>query len=147
MMAHTKKPDTQGVINRDVNAAQRAAEAVKLRAKKLTYEEIARQCGYANHGACRKAVLREMNRVIVTNVEELRREQLNELDQLQQAIWDQAKDGNLWAVDRVIVIMERRAKLMGLDLEPKTAMAAAQVVIREVPAGYFGLEPAKEVQP
>jgi hypothetical protein len=135
------KPDTQGVINRDVNAAQRAVEAVKLRAKKLTYDDIAKQCGYANPGACRKAVLREMNRVVVTNVEELRREQLYELDQLQAEIWGLATDkgykGRLFAVDRLLAIMKRRAELMGLDQSTGTAIAAAQVIIREVPGGYL----------
>ena len=72
---HTK----QGVQNsqlRDVNAAQRAALAVKLRANKVKYDDIARQCGYGSPGAAHKAVMRELGRTISTNVEELRREGL-----------------------------------------------------------------------
>jgi len=144
--------DTQRVPNRDVNAAQRASQALALRARKLTYEQIARETGYGSASACRKAVLREMNRVVVTNVEELRREQLHELDQLQQAIWklamDESHKGRLFAVDRLLAIMERRARLMGLDQEAQSTIAAAQVVIREIPAGYLGLglSSPKEVQ-
>jgi len=145
-----QKPDNQRVPNRDVNAAQRATQALDLRAKKLTYDAIAKQTGYGSASACRKAVLREMNRVVVTNVDELRREQLHELDLLQQEVWELATDkknkGRLFAVDRLLQIMERRAKLMGLDQSADSAIAAAQVIIREVPAGYLGLEPSREVQ-
>ena len=68
--------------NRDVNAAQRAALAVKLRTSKLTYDQIARQCGYSDRASARKAIMRELERVVVTNVDELRREELATLDVL-----------------------------------------------------------------
>lgn len=143
----TDKSDvsSQRVVNnpptRDVNAAQRVAMALQLRASKVTYEKIAAQCGYASPGACRKAVLRELDRTIVKNVEQLRSEELNTLDLLQSGCMtlflDEENKGRLFAADRVLAIMERRAKLLGLDIPVETAIAMNQVVIREVPVGYL----------
>jgi hypothetical protein len=56
---------------RDVNASQRANLAVKLRAQKVKYADIARMCGYGSPGAAHKAVMRELDRCVVKNVEAL----------------------------------------------------------------------------
>lgn len=129
---------------RDVNAAVRVEQAIEMRAKKHTYEEIALKCGYASRGACHDAVMRELNRRVVTNVDALRLEELDSLERLEKICWerltDKSKDyqkAKLFAVDRIIAIKERRAKLMGLDAKPDEDLNRAQVVIREVPAGYL----------
>lgn len=122
----------QRVVNRDANAANRVALAVQLRAQRLTYEAIAQQCGYKSIGACRDAIMRELDRRIVKNVDELRREELDMLDQLHCAVWPLAVPGPdavdskgrkkqpyLEAVDRVLAISERRSKLLGLDMKPE----------------------------
>lgn len=117
--------------------------AVQLRASKMTYEKIAAQCGYANASTARKAIMRELNRTVVKNVEHLRYEELNTLDVLQAECFTRMQEGGdyakskLFAVDRILAIMERRAKLMGLDQSADGAIAAAQVIIREVPGGYL----------
>lgn len=130
---------------RDVNAAVRVEMAIKLRAKRMTYEEIAHQCGYASRGACHDAVMRELERRVVSNVDVLRKEELDSLDRLEKICWDRLEDENkdfqkakLFAVDRILAIKDRRARLMGLDQSTNAALAAAQVVIREVPSGYLG---------
>jgi hypothetical protein len=125
-----------------VNAAQRATLALKLRAEKMSYDQIAHRCGYADRGTAHKAVQRELQRVVVANVEELRQEEVNTLDVMQsecmRLFLDRENKGRLFAADRLLAIMERRARLLGLDLKPEQAIAAAQVIIRETPAGYFG---------
>jgi hypothetical protein len=130
---------------RDVNAANRAAIALDLRAQKLTYEEIAQRCGYASRGACHDAVMRELDRRVVENVDILRREEVAMLDQLHVEVWelamDKKNDKRLFAVDRVLSIAERRAKLMGLDQVKDSNLLTAQVVVRQVPAGYFEGQP------
>ena len=128
---------------RDVNAAQRAALALQLRAKKMSYQQIAIECGYADKGACHHAVMRELERTVVTNVEELRKEELESLELLERECWKRLEDkeyrkGMLFAVDRIVAIKERRARLMGLDIKPEDALAANVVVIREIPSGYLG---------
>ena len=156
----TNKSEIQGVQTRDVNAANRAALALRLRAQKLTYEQIAQQCGYGSAGACHKAIQRELQRTLSTNVDELRREELDMLNRLHASIWpmavlevasfDQAtkepiaidekgkkKQPNLFAVDRIVAISERRSRLMGLDQSAKEAAIGNVVVIREVPQGLL----------
>lgn len=122
MSRRTHKPDNQEVINRDVNAAERASMAVRLRAQFLTYDAIAKQCGYANPGACRKAIMRELDRTIVKDIEELRTQELSMLNMLHGEAWKMAMDkDNTWrtyAMDRVISISESRRKLMGMDVRP-----------------------------
>src|SRR4051794_3489323 len=93
--------------NRDVNAAQRAVHALQLRAQKLTLSDIARQVGYSDASACLKAIKREMDRVVVENVEELRREELASLDILESVCWERLNDkayekSTLFAVDRIL---------------------------------------------
>lgn len=135
----------QGVQNpqkRDVNAAQRVALAVKLRAQKVKYDDIARMCGYGSAGAAHKAVMRELQRTVVTNVDELRQEELESLERLELECWKIFADkervkGQLFAVDRILAIKDRRAKLMGLDLVSKGDVNMAQVVVRELPPGYL----------
>lgn len=130
-------------VPRDVNAALRAAEAMKLRAQKLGYDEIAKRCGYSSRSACYVAVQRELQRTIILNTEELRREELHMLDTLHAEIWPLAVDPNnkarLFAVDRLISIAERRAKLMGLDIPQDRAEFMNQIVIREVPQNLLQL--------
>ncbi len=135
---------------RDVNAAQRAALALQLRGKRLTYERIAQMVGFANASAARKAIQRELDRIVVHNVEQLRAEEAATLDAMQSQVYDlmidRANKGRLFAVDRMLAIMDHRAKLFGLYQSPSEpgASASAQVIIREAPPGYFGkLEPPK----
>lgn len=135
--------------NRDVNAAQRASLAVQLRATKMTYQQIAVQCGYSNASAARKAVQRELDRCVIRNVDILRNEEADSLDRLERKCWQRLDDAKhdkamLFAVDRIVQIKERRAKLLGLDTAVKDAnVAANMVVIREVPQGYLGVQEGK----
>lgn len=130
----------QRVVNRDVNAAQRASLALQLRAQRLTYQEIADKVGYASPGACRDAIMRELNRCVVHDAELLRREELDMLDRLHSMVWTvlmrdeenndedseeetepkkkKQKKVSLFAVDRVLSISEARRKLLGLDKKP-----------------------------
>lgn len=141
----SKSPSPMGVTNpptRDPNAVQRVTLAVKLRATRMTYEDIAKQCGFSNASACRKAVMRELDRCVVKNVEALRTEESDSLDRLEAECWkifydkNRAK-GQLFAVDRILQIKERRAKLMGMDAKPD-ALPDGTTIIRE-----YGVEVIK----
>jgi AraC-like DNA-binding protein len=144
-----RSPENQDIQKRDVNASQRAVLAVQLRAQKVKYDEIAKACGYGSAGAAHKAVMRELQRTISTNVEELRREELDSLERLELKCWQRLDDktygkGMLFAVDRILAIKERRARLMGLDTPVDVAQNNNLVVIREVPQNYLGVEAVKE---
>src|SRR5258707_7291634 len=78
--------------NRDVNAAQRAVLAVQIRAQMLTYEDIASRVGYSNSSVCRKAILRELDRCVVKNVDELRIQELSMLNLMHTEWWQLSMD-------------------------------------------------------
>lgn len=133
--------------NRDANAAQRAALAVQLRSTKMTYQQIALQCGFSDKSAARKAVMRELDRCVVRNVDLLRNEELESLEYLERECWKRLQDKEfsksmLFAVDRIISIKERRARLMGLDIKPDENINNNITVVREVPFQYLGIQEA-----
>jgi Na+-transporting NADH:ubiquinone oxidoreductase subunit NqrC len=143
-----EKQGGQNHTVRDVNAAQRVTMAVKLRAQRVKYEDIARICGYGSAGAAHKAIQRELERTVASNVEELRREELESLDKLEMECWKIFQDkarakGQLYAVDRILSIKDRRSKMLGLDVSKDTVIGA-QVVVREVPPGYLSAPSPQE---
>jgi hypothetical protein len=136
--------NTQEVISRDVNAAVRVVEAIKLRQAGWTYERIAHQCGYANPGSARNAVQNELDRVIVQSIDEWRNDHTSRLEKMHEEVWalalDKSSRGRLFAVDRLLMIAEREAKLLGLDV--KTEDQGPQVILEEVPIGYMEGSPS-----
>lgn len=98
-----------------VIARERQRKALELRKAGCTYEQIARQIGYRAISAAEKAVKVALARLTREPAEELRNLELQRLDSLFLTFWQQAKGGNQGALDRILRIMERRAKLLGLD--------------------------------
>lgn len=137
----TYNRDNSNGKTRDVNAVKRVELALKLSAQHVSYDEIARQCGYGSRGAAHNAVMRELDRVVVKNVEELRQRDLHMLDVMHGEVWvlfmDKKNRYRLAAADRLLNIAERRARLMGLDTATD-AVAAGMTVIRE-----YGVEVTK----
>lgn len=123
----------------DANAQDRAIQALKLRKLGFQYEEIAAQCGYNNKGAAWNAVQRLLSKYKTEAVNELRIVETARLDDLLRPFMLRAMKGEKDAAFVVLRIMERRAKLLGLDAEPASA-ELAQVIIREIPAGLLPLE-------
>ncbi len=129
---------------RDVNASQRVALALRLRATRMTYEQVAQQCGFNSASSARKAILRELDRTITKDVNHLRQEEMDSLDRLEQECWKRLYESNyekskLFAVDRILQIKARRAALMGLDVPKDTNMVGAQVIVREMPPGFISV--------
>lgn len=103
--------------SRRVQAAERRVQALALRREGATFTEIGEALGI-NRSAAHKAVSRaldELAQLAEGEVVSLRALELDRLDALQRSVWTQAMDGALPAVDRVLKIMERRSKLLGLD--------------------------------
>lgn len=116
------KPVQQPAKNRDVNAVSRVALALECRRKGMTYEETAKQAGYGDRSTARKAIMRELQNIVCENVEELRKEEGYTLDIMQsecmELFLDKENKARLFAADRILMIMERRAKLFNLDKRP-----------------------------
>src|SRR5262245_18532903 len=100
-----------------VQAAVRRKGAIDLRLQGMTYREIAQELGVTPTRARQlvSEALAALQKDTAESAEELRRLELDRLDQLQSGLWEEAADGNLKAVGAVLKIMERRARLVGLD--------------------------------
>lgn len=66
--------------------------------------------------------LEESREQIMAHADELRAETLSRLDGMLQKVYPNAEAGDVQAVDRVLKIEERRAKLLGLDAPVRTAL-------------------------
>jgi hypothetical protein len=92
----------------------REREIVELRTEGYVWREIAVQVGMSTAGVY-KAYNRAMTRVITPAVNEHRELELDRLDILQRTYWQPAVNGNLRAADFVLRVIDKRAKLLGLD--------------------------------
>lgn len=141
MSRRKSQPKNPDVKTRDVNATIKLETALRLSAQGKSWDEVAIAAGYASRGAAHNAVMRELNRNVAKDVDELRTRELYMLSIMQSEIWDLFMDknnkGRLFAADRLLVISERRARLTGMDTKDGN-IASAQIVIREVPSGYLG---------
>lgn len=106
---------------RAVTAARRA-QAIQLRMSGVDWDTIAGRLGYAGKAAACKDVSRALEATRQASddaAEDLRLVESARLDRLQAAVWAQALHGDVKAVDAVLRVMERRARLLGLDAPAK----------------------------
>ena len=141
-MSRARKADNaKGTTTRDVNAAFRAKRALALRAQGKSYDDIAVECSYGSRGAAHHAVQRELQRVVVEDVQELRREQMEKLRRLEEECWkvllNPKDNGRMFQVERIVSILERQARLMGLDTPVDQAQYMNMVIVQETPQGYL----------
>jgi hypothetical protein len=90
---------------------------MNLRRSGATYSEIGNQVGISGQAAFQH-VKKEMLRLAEVSSEDataIRAIEVDRLDRLQLGIWSSATTGHLGAIDKVLKIMERRAKLLGID--------------------------------
>lgn len=125
--------------NRKVRGRERELQALELRKAGFTFDRIGQQLGITTQGA-HQAIKRALARIAAKTDEaadDVRRLELERLDGMLPVMWTQAKQGNQGAVDRVLRIMERRARLLGLDApaEVKIGGRITQVTEQLVDAG------------
>lgn len=104
------------------NAAVPAPELVdketkvlELRRAGLTWQRIAEEVGYADHTGAYAAYKRAIKRTQQQPADELREQELDRIDRLQLAAWPNAMKGDTKSILAIAKLMERRAKLLGLD--------------------------------
>ncbi len=102
-------------------AAERRKQALELRKSGATYQVIADQLGYKTRDSARKAIYSALKDITRESAEDVRTLEIARLDALMLALWPKARQGNETSVDRILRIMERRAKLIGLDSPTKIA--------------------------
>ncbi len=101
--------------DRHIAAHARQLRALELRLAGVTYEQIAEQLGYAGRSGAFKAVNTALKETLREPAEELRTLSAERLDRATLAIWRAVSAGDLQAIDRLLRIEARRARLLGLD--------------------------------
>ena len=134
----------KGRFDRNPVTAERDAEAARLRARSLTYREIGEQLGLTVASAY-EAVQRALRDTLTEPAADVRELELRRLDEMWAAVLavlerdhltvshgkvitidgEPLKDDGpvLSAVDRLLKIQERRAKLLGLDSAEKVTVS------------------------
>lgn len=111
-----------------IRQTEQSLKALELRKAGATYEMIAQQLGYASKSSAFTAVSRLMNKSRREGGKEAFEMELRRLDDLLMSVWPAARQGELSAIDRALRIMERRAKLMGLDAPEKSQQQIQQII-------------------
>lgn len=104
-----------------ITQAERRRQALELRKAGATYEQIAAELGIRSKRAAWGIVqtaLAEITREPAQAVLDL---ELSRLDAMLLGLWPTARKGNHGAVDRVLRIMDRRARYLGLDATPDSS--------------------------
>lgn len=135
-----------------VDTAVRRAFVIERRRAGDTYRQIAAAAvahfgedalprGWSERFA-HKDLMRELERMraeMFEDAQAVRQMEAERLDELLRGLWTKAKRGDPAAVDRVLKIMERRAKLLGLDAASELNVSAtltwADVVAQAQPDG------------
>ncbi|WP_395243378.1 hypothetical protein ACGGZK_14725 [Agromyces sp. MMS24-K17] len=111
-------------------AREREAKALKLRILGYSYESVATELGFAHRSAARKSVQRALDAIPREAATELRELEFERLDMMQRALASAVVKGHLGAIDRMLRIMDMRAKLAGLYTEQHdTGIAEVKVVL------------------
>lgn len=102
----------------------KAAKALEARMEGKTFEVIAGEVGYNSPQAAHDAVKRALKAIIREPGEELIKLELERLDTLWGIQYLTAQAGDVQAMAACMKIMERRAKLLGLDAPVKNETKA-----------------------
>lgn len=97
--------------------------ALKLRQAGASYPVIAQQCGFNSRQAAHKAVQALLQRNEAEAVDEMRALDNSRYDALLMAVWRQALAGDKDAHAAALKVLERRAKLNGLDAPVRSEVA------------------------
>lgn len=116
--------------SRRIEAAEKRARALDLRKAGATYDQIAEQVGFSNRGNAYRAIQTALKELTAEPAHEVQRLEVERLDAMLLGLWGQARRGNQGAVDRVLRIQERRARLLGLDAKTQHDMGIADRQIK-----------------
>ena len=125
-------------------AAERRLQAFQLRKAGYTYEAIGGALGVSKVAAYKlvRRVVESLDSQSQAEAKVYRALQLARLEEALKAIWPRAMAGELKAVDRVIKILEREAKLLCLDQPIKIDVTDR---VRQMAIEY-GLDPDEAVE-
>lgn len=135
-MAHRH---SQGMsVSTRVTAAKKRKAALEARLAGASYETVALTCGYASEGAAHNAVMAALHDIPKAKAEQLRQLEAERLDAMHLALWGRALRGDTQAVSGCLAILEKRARLFGLNIEAEgTPPMIIQKAYIGVPLEHF----------
>lgn len=114
----------------DPDTLEKEAQVLSLRRLGATFDQIGKQLGYASASGAYNAYRRACMKIIYEEVEETRKMECDRLDNAQTRIMPAVNNGDIPAINALLRIMERRARLLGLDMPIRTT----------IEVGYFDTE-------
>lgn len=138
-----------------IESVQRDAEAARLRGRGWSYQRISDELGYGNRSNAHRAIAKVMAGTIAEPAEEAREFQLSQLDDMTAVAFEILEANNyvvsdgrivrdengqairdpemvLKALDRLIKIQERRAKLLGIDAPKRSEVVTVDWLSAQV---------------
>jgi len=106
---------------------RREAAVVQLRIAGNTYDQIETQLGLSGKSAAHRIYRRVLDATVAEPAAELRQLEGARLDALQAQWWPRAVDGNYRAAQIMLKLMERRARLFGLDAPQRVNVNTTEV--------------------
>lgn len=117
--------------NRQLAAARRV-EAVRLRTQGWSFHQIADHLGYAGRGTVYNIIQTAQEQQTAEVVGTMRELELARLDALQSAVWDDAMNGDIKAVQAVLRTIDARIRLLGLASSCSEAAASSGLPVTVV---------------
>ena len=102
-----------------IDAKLRAAKALEMRMEGMKFDDIAAELGFSGRQGAYDAVSRELKAITREPAEEVLRLDLERLDKMWGIHYLNAQAGDAMALSSCMRIMERRARLLGLDAPSK----------------------------
>lgn len=115
-------------------AQAKRAQALELKKSGATNEQIVEAGIYANRGTVSRELKKALADITHDAASDVLKLELTRLDTALMGIWDAVSKGDLFAIDRMLKIMDRRARYLGLD-KPQEADNVAEV--REAMVGFL----------
>lgn len=161
-LGNARPRDGKGKFAASLTTAERDAAACRLVVEGHTYEEIAKRLGYADRGKAHQGVQRAMLATMAEPAEDVRKIHLARLQEMYRTareimlknhiavqngkvVYLDGSNGErspvaddmpkLAAIDRMLRVLEREAKLLGLDAAKQIeiiSLDAVQAEIREI---------------
>lgn len=124
-MAAKKKPEER---------IELSAKAWELRKAGVPYAKIGRQLNISSRTAYKyiQTQIEEYQSEQRENVRSMVTLELSRLDDMMLGIWSNARQGDLKAIDATLKIMERRAKLLGLDVSSTAKQVSVSVTPEQI---------------
>lgn len=132
-------PHHSGTAARVIETRENRLRALELRKQGLPYRRIGEIMG-CSAGTAHQWVtfaFRELIESVNEAAEDVRKMELDRLDNMQAALWNDCEAGDRPAIAATLRIMERRAKLLGLD-SPQHVDQRVTIQVDRIDEGLSG---------